>query len=57
MFDVARVASVVEALGEPTHQPEAAIHLAQQQTPRIRGDVPTVKAGHNRSSINRFKSE
>jgi hypothetical protein len=57
MFDVARIAPVAEASGEPTHQPEAAIHLAQQQAARVRRDVATVKAGHNRSSINRFKFE
>jgi len=33
MLDIARVALVAEASGEPTHQPEAAIHLAQQQLP------------------------
>jgi hypothetical protein len=41
MLDIARVTPVAEAAGKPTNQPQAAIHLAQQQTTRVRGDVAT----------------
>jgi len=57
MLDIARIAPVAEALGEPTDQPQAAINLAQQQATRIRGDVAAVEAGHHRTPINRFKFE
>jgi hypothetical protein len=57
MLDIARVTSVREAAGEPANQPQAAIHLAQQQTTRVRGDVATIETGHHRTSIYRFKLE
>ena len=55
MLDVARVAPVGEALGEPTHQPETAVHLPQQQRTRIRGDIAAIETGHHRTPFNRFK--
>jgi hypothetical protein len=57
VLDVARVAPVGEALGEPTHQPETAVHLPQQQRTRIRGDRAAIKTGHHRMPLNRFKLE
>jgi hypothetical protein len=57
MLGIARVAPVAEALGKPTYKPKAAIHLAQQQTTRIRGDVPAIKAGHQPTLVYRFKFE
>ena len=57
MLDIAGIAPVAEAGGKPTHQPEAAIHQAQQQCARVRGDVATVETGHNRAPIYRFKFE
>jgi hypothetical protein len=57
MLDMATVAPVAAALGNPTHKPEAAIHLARQQPTRIRGDVATVEGGHDRRPLNRFKFE
>jgi len=55
VLDVARIAPVGEALGEPTHQPETVVHLPQQQRTRIRGDVAAIETGHHRTSFNRFK--
>ena len=57
VFDIARVAPVTEALGEPTHQPEAAIHLSQEQRTRVRRDVAAIETGHHRTPLNRFKLE
>ena len=57
MLDIARIAPVPEALAEPTDQAQAAIHLAQQQRPRVRGDVAAIEAGHHRATFNRFKFE
>ena len=53
VLDVARIAPVGEALGEPTHQSETAVHLPQQQRTRIRGDVAAIETGHHRTSLNR----
>jgi len=47
MLDIARVASIDEAVGEATHQPEALIDLSQQQCACVRGDVPTIKTGYD----------
>ena len=55
MLHIPRIATVAETLGEPTDQPQATIHLAQQQTTRVRGDVAAIEAGHNRAAANRFK--
>jgi len=57
MLDIAGIAPVAEAGGKPTHQPEAAIHQAQQQSTRVRGDVATVETGHHRAPIYWFKFE
>ena len=57
MLDVARITTVGEASSEPTDQPQAAIHLSQQQRPRVRGDVAAIKTGHHRPALNRFKFE
>jgi hypothetical protein len=57
MLDIARVASVCEATSEPTHKPEAAINLAQQQITRVRGDVAAIETGHHRTPIYCFKFE
>ena len=57
VFDVDRVAPVIEALREPPYQPEAAIHLSQQKRARIGGDVAAIETGHHRAPFNRFKSE
>ena len=38
-------------------QPEAAIHLSQQQRPGVRRDRSAVEPGNNRLSLNRFKFE
>jgi hypothetical protein len=55
MLHIARVAPIVEAPGEPADQTKATIHLTQQQTARIRGDVPAIETSHNRTPIYRFK--
>jgi hypothetical protein len=47
MLDIARIAPIDEAVGEATHQPEAPVHLSQQQCARTRGDVPAVETGHD----------
>ena len=39
----------------PTHQPDAAVHLSQEQPTRVRGDVAAIKTGHYRPSLDRFK--
>src|SRR5580658_1466803 len=57
MLDIAGIAPVAEAGGKPTHQPEAAIHQAQQQPTRVRSDVATVETGHHRAPIHWFKFE
>jgi hypothetical protein len=55
MLDITGVATVTETLGEPTDQPQATIHLAQQQTSRVRGDVAAIEASHHRTASSRFK--
>jgi hypothetical protein len=57
VFDIARVAPIAEALGKPTHQPEAPIHLPQQQRTPVRRDVAAIETGHHRTPLNRFKFE
>ena len=47
MLDIARVASIDEAVGKATHQPDAPVHLSQQQRACVRGDVPAVETGHH----------
>jgi hypothetical protein len=44
VLDIAGITPVGEALGKPTHQPEAAIHLAQKQSPGVRRDLAAVGA-------------
>ena len=44
VLDITPVAPIHKALGKPTHQPEAPIHLPQQQRARVRGD----RASRNR---------
>jgi hypothetical protein len=55
MLNIARVAPVAETLREPMDQPQATIHLAQQQTARVRADVAAIEAGHHCAATNRFK--
>ena len=55
MLHIARVAPVTETPRKPTDQPKATIHLAQQQTSRVRGDVTAIEASHHRAASNRFK--
>ncbi len=57
MLDVARIATVGEAFGEPTDQSKAAIHLSQQQGPSVRGDIAAIETGHYCSPFDRFKFE
>src|SRR5665213_1152226 len=56
VLDIARVATVGETHGEPTHQPQSAIHLSQEKRTRVRRDVAAIKTGH-RVRLNRSKLE
>ena len=55
MLHIARVTPVAETLREPTDQPKATIHLAQQQAARVRGDVAAIEASHHCAAADRFK--
>jgi len=55
VLHIAGVAPVPETLREPTDQPQATIHLAQQQTAGVRGDVAAIEAGHHHAAADRFK--
>jgi len=57
VLDKAGIAPVGEARRKPTHQPEAPIDLAQQQRPRVRGDVAAIEPGHHRAAFYGFKFE
>src|SRR4051794_33459392 len=55
VLDMARVALIDEAGGEPADQPEAPVDLSQQQGACVRCDVPAIETGHHRTSFHRFK--
>ena len=57
VLDIAGITPVGEALGKPTDQPQATIHLSQQQRSGVRRDLAAIKPGNNRSSLNGFKRE
>jgi hypothetical protein len=57
VLDVAAIALICEATGEPADQSKAAINLSQQQCARVRGDVAAVETSHHRARLNRFKFE
>jgi len=57
MLDIARVAPIGEASGEPANQRQAAVDLSQQQRTSVRCDVAAVETSHHSPPFDYFKFE
>jgi hypothetical protein len=57
VLDPPRRPAIVEAAGEPAHQPDRPIGRAEQQPPGIRRHLPTVEGGHHMAALDHFITE